>query len=54
MLEAELRALHRDLRTIAKAYIARLENDLLSAWLRSGHTDRSNKCLGKCCTRSVI
>jgi hypothetical protein len=29
MLESELRALHRDLRTIAKAYIARLENDLL-------------------------
>ncbi len=29
MLEAELHALHRDLRTIAKAYIARLETDLL-------------------------
>jgi hypothetical protein len=29
MLESELRSLHRDLRTIAKAYIARLENDLL-------------------------
>src|SRR5436309_13610554 len=29
MLEFELHALHRDLRTIAKAYIARLENDLL-------------------------
>jgi hypothetical protein len=28
MLESELRLLHRDLRTIAKAYIARLENDL--------------------------
>jgi hypothetical protein len=28
MLESELRMLHRDLRTIAKAYIARLENDL--------------------------
>jgi len=28
MLESELRALHRDLRTIAKAYITRLENDL--------------------------
>jgi hypothetical protein len=28
MLESELRALHRDLRTIAKAYVARLENDL--------------------------
>lgn len=28
MLEFELRALHRDLRTIAKPYIARLENDL--------------------------
>src|SRR5437762_11294252 len=28
MLESELHALHRDLRTIAKAYIARLENDL--------------------------
>jgi hypothetical protein len=28
MLESELRVLHRDLRTIAKAYIARLENDL--------------------------
>jgi len=29
MLESELRALHRDLRTTAKAYINRLENDLL-------------------------
>jgi hypothetical protein len=29
MLESELHALHRDLRTIAKAYISRLENDLL-------------------------
>jgi hypothetical protein len=29
MLECELHALHRDLRTIAKAYITRLENDLL-------------------------
>src|SRR5205809_7826333 len=29
MFESELRSLHRDLRTIAKAYIARLENDLL-------------------------
>ncbi len=29
MFESELRALQRDLRTIAKAYIARLENDLL-------------------------
>ena len=29
MLESELRALHRDLRMIAKAYITRLENDLL-------------------------
>ncbi|MGC1322555.1 MAG: hypothetical protein WA849_10250 [Candidatus Udaeobacter sp.] len=28
MLESELRSLHRDLRTIAKAYVARLENDL--------------------------
>jgi hypothetical protein len=28
MLESELRALHHDLRIIAKAYIARLENDL--------------------------
>ena len=28
MLESELRALHRDLRTVARAYIARLENDL--------------------------
>ncbi len=28
MLESELRVLHRDLRTIAKAYIALLENDL--------------------------
>jgi hypothetical protein len=28
ILESELRSLHRDLRTIAKAYIARLENDL--------------------------
>jgi hypothetical protein len=29
MLESELQALHRDLRTTAKAYINRLENDLL-------------------------
>jgi hypothetical protein len=29
VLEYELHALHRDLRTTAKAYIARLENDLL-------------------------
>ncbi len=29
MLESELHALHRDLRIIAKAYIARLENDLI-------------------------
>src|SRR5437899_11603698 len=29
MLDSELHALHRDLRTIAKAYIGRLENDLL-------------------------
>jgi hypothetical protein len=29
MLESELHALHRDLHTIAKAYIVRLENDLL-------------------------
>ena len=29
MLESELRALRRDLRTVARAYIARLENDLL-------------------------
>jgi len=29
MLESELRALYRDLRMIAKAYITRLENDLL-------------------------
>jgi hypothetical protein len=29
MLESELHGLHRDLRTVAKAYIARLENDLL-------------------------
>jgi hypothetical protein len=28
MLESELEALHRDLRTTAKAYITRLENDL--------------------------
>ena len=28
MLESELRTLHLDLRTTAKAYIARLENDL--------------------------
>ena len=28
MLESELRTLHRDFRTTAKAYIARLENDL--------------------------
>jgi hypothetical protein len=29
MLESELRALHHDLRTVAKAYVSRLENDLL-------------------------
>ena len=29
MLESELRALHRDLRMAARAYINRLENDLL-------------------------
>jgi len=29
MLESELRALHRDLRIVTKAYVARLENDLL-------------------------
>ncbi len=29
MLESELRALHHDLRTVARAYISRLENDLL-------------------------
>jgi hypothetical protein len=29
MLDSELRALHHDLRTVAKAYISRLENDLL-------------------------
>jgi hypothetical protein len=29
MLESELRALRHDLRTVAKAYISRLENDLL-------------------------
>jgi len=29
MLESELHVLHRDLRTVAKAYITRLENDLL-------------------------
>ena len=29
MLESELRGLHRDLRTTAKAYTNRLENDLL-------------------------
>jgi hypothetical protein len=43
MLEAELRALHHDLRTVAKAYITRLENDLLVciAALRSyGPIDR--------------
>jgi hypothetical protein len=28
MLESELEALHRDLRTTAKAYLTRLENDL--------------------------
>jgi hypothetical protein len=28
MLESELHALHRDLRTTARAYLARLENDL--------------------------
>lgn len=43
MLESELRALHHDLRTVANAYIARLENDLLVciAALRSyGPVDR--------------
>jgi hypothetical protein len=29
MLESELRTLHHDLRTVAKAYVTRLENDLL-------------------------
>ena len=29
MLASELRALHRDLRTIANAYVTRLETDLL-------------------------
>jgi hypothetical protein len=29
MFESELHALHHDLRTVAKAYISRLENDLL-------------------------
>jgi hypothetical protein len=29
MLESELRALHDDLRRVAKAYLTRLENDLL-------------------------
>ena len=29
MLESELHALHHDLRNVAKAYISRLENDLL-------------------------
>ena len=29
MLESELHALHRDFRTVAKAYVSRLENDLL-------------------------
>ncbi|HEU0208262.1 MAG TPA: hypothetical protein VFQ78_04710 [Candidatus Udaeobacter sp.] len=29
MLESELRTLHHDLRTVAKAYVSRLENDLL-------------------------
>src|SRR5213082_382207 len=29
MLESELHALHHDLRTVAKAYVSRLENDLL-------------------------
>ena len=29
MLESELHALHRDLRTTARVYISRLENDLL-------------------------
>jgi hypothetical protein len=29
MFESELHALHRDLRTTAKAYVTRLENDLL-------------------------
>lgn len=29
MLESEVRGLHRDLRMIVKAYITRLENDLL-------------------------
>jgi len=29
MFESELHALHHDLRTVAKAYVSRLENDLL-------------------------
>ena len=29
MLESELRALHHDLRKVAKMYVSRLENDLL-------------------------
>ena len=29
MFESELRALRRDLRTVARAYVSRLENDLL-------------------------
>lgn len=46
MLESELRTLHHDLRTVAKAYIARLENDLLVciATLRSyGPIDRLSR-----------
>ena len=43
MLESELRGLHKDLRKVARAYINRLENDLLVciASLRSyGPIDR--------------
>jgi hypothetical protein len=46
MLESELRTLHHDLRTVAKAYISRLENDLLVciAALRSyGPIDRVSR-----------
>ena len=48
MFESELRGLHRDLRKVAKAYINRLENDLLVciAALRSyGPIDRISRDL---------
>jgi len=52
-LESELRALHHDLRIIAKAYIARLENDLLVCLAVLRSYGRSTSCLARCCTRSA-